>query len=62
MAERYNNHRSQFSCIDKSLKTVVGSFANIRGARFFPIEGRCGSLPCPPYEQTKEFTCVVCTK
>ena len=62
MAEHHNHHRSQFSCIDKSLKTVVGSFANILGTRFFPVEGRCGSLPCPPYEETKELTCAVCTK
>ena len=62
MAEYHSHYRSQFSCIDKSLKTVVGSYANVAGARFFPVEGRCGSLPCPPYEETKELTCAVCTK
>ena len=40
----------------------VGSIANIPGTRFFPVEGRCGSLPCPPYKETKELTCAVCTK
>ena len=62
MAGYTTHYRSQFSCIDKSLKTFVGSIANIPGTRFFPVEGRCGSLPCPPYEETKELTCAVCTK
>ena len=62
MAEHYNHYRSEFSCVDKSLKTVIGSIENVLGARFFPVEGRCGSLPCPPYEETKELTCAVCTK
>ena len=62
MAQHYTQYRSQFSCIDKSLKTVIGSIANVPGAKFFPVEGRCGSLPCPPYEETKELTCAVCTK
>ena len=62
MSARSSHYRSQFSCVDKSLKTVIGSYANIESARFFPVEGRCGSLPCPPYEETKELTCAVCTK
>ena len=62
MAECSTHYRSQFSCIDKSLKTIVGSIANIPGTRFFPVEGRCGYLPCLSYEETKKLTCAVCTK
>ena len=29
---------------------------------FFPVEPRCGSLPCPPYEEEKGMTCAVCTR
>ena len=62
MAERYTHIRSQFTCIDNTFKTVVGSAANKDGLLFYPVEGTCGSLPCPPYEQAKELTCAVCTK
>ena len=62
MAERHNHNPSQFTCVDSSFKSVVGSAANKNGLLFYQVEGRCGSLPCPPYEQTKEFTCAVCTK
>ena len=64
MAERYhhNHHRSQFTCVDRVLKPVIGTIHDHDGFSFYFVEGRCGSLPCPPYEQTKELTCAVCTK
>ena len=62
MSERYSHHRSQFSCIDHSLKPVTGSSHNHNGFLFYPVEGVCGSLPCPPYRRDKELSCAVCTK
>ena len=62
MAERNTHSRSQFTCVDKSLKPVIGTNHNHDGLLFYLVEGRCGSLPCPPYEETKELTCAVCTK
>ena len=64
MAERSHavHSRSLFLCVDKSLASVLGSTYDHDGLTFYPIEGRCGSLPCPPYEETKELTCAVCTK
>ena len=64
MAERSHpsHKRSLFSCVDKSLTSVIGSKHNHDGFLFYRVEGRCGSLPCPPYEETKELTCAVCTK
>jgi len=64
MAE-YNtgiHHRSQYTCVDIALKPVNGSSANRNGLLFYFVEGRCGSLPCPPYDNTKELLCTVCTK
>ncbi|XP_060556842.1 uncharacterized protein LOC132717398 [Ruditapes philippinarum] len=29
---------------------------------FHLVEGHCGSLPCPPYVDGREFACVVCSK
>ena len=63
MAEYYSLHyRSQFTCVDTAIKPVVGSLANQDGLLFYFVEGRCGSLPCPPYDETKELSCAVCTK
>ena len=62
MTERYTHYRSQFTCVDDSLKPVIGTNYDHHGLLFYLVEGRCGSLPCPPYEETKELTCAVCTK
>jgi len=62
MSEGFAQFRSMFTCVDKAFKVVTGSKLAQRGLLFFPVEGRCGSLPCPPYEETKELTCAVCTK
>ena len=62
MAERHDFKRSQFTCVDTTFKSVTGSSANKDGLLFYFVEGRCGSLPCPPYDNTKELSCAVCTK
>ena len=61
MAARYSHHRSTFECVDASSETVVGGHDNRNEALFYHVEPRCGSLPCPPYDQQKEMTCAVCT-
>ena len=62
MSERYDYHRSQFSCVDHSLTPVTGSIHKHSGFLFHTVEGVCGSLPCPPYGRDKELSCAVCTK
>ncbi|XP_065898780.1 uncharacterized protein [Dysidea avara] len=62
MSERYNHHRSTFFCVDHSLTPVIGSNKFEDDFLIYPIEGVCGSLPCPPYDQSKELSCAVCTK
>ena len=62
MSERHNHHRSQFSCVDHSLTSIIGSHHNYDGFLFYTIEGMCGSLPCPPYTTDKELSCAVCTR
>ena len=62
MAERYNHHRSTFECVDGTPEVAPGGHVNHNGALFYHVEPRCGSLPCPPYEQQKEMTCAVCTR
>ena len=64
MAERNhrNHYRSQFTCVDELLKRIIGTSHSHDGLLFHFVEGQCGSLPCPPYEETKELTYAVCTK
>ena len=64
MAEYYGSdrHRTQYTCIDIAIKPVLGSSAEENGFLFYFAEGRCGSLPCPPYDNTRELSCAVCTK
>ena len=62
MSSRHDRHRTQYTCMDTALKPVPGSKAYHLGLLFMFVEGRCGSLPCPPYDETKELSCAVCTK
>ena len=62
MASRHDLHRTHYTCVDRSFKAVPNSSANEDGFLFYTVEPRCGSLPCPPYDETKELTCAVCTK
>ena len=62
MSAHKTHYRQQYSCVDSALKSTIGSFANHNGYLFYSVEGVCGALPCPPYEETKELSCAVCTK
>ena len=62
MSEYHGHHRSMYECMDKSPEGRPGGYANHDGALFYQVEARCGSLRCPPYEQTKELTCAVCSR
>jgi len=56
------HYRSQYTCVDVALKPVPGTSANLDGLLFYFVEGRRGSLPCPPYDAANELSCAVCTK
>jgi len=63
MSERSTYHRTQYLCVDQSFTVISDTLRrDLGGLEFFPVEGRCGSLQCPPYEETKELTCAVCTR
>ena len=54
--------RTQFICVDGNAEATFGSHDDKNGALLYFVESHCGSLPCPPYVQGYELTCVVCTK
>ena len=56
-----NRHRTQYTCMDTALKPVPGSSAYHTGLLFMFVEGRCGSLSCPPYDNTSELSCAICS-
>jgi hypothetical protein len=50
-------------CVDiEAEKVVNSSSASQDGNLWYPTEAECGALPCPPYVQNRELSCVVCTK
>ncbi|XP_052796405.1 uncharacterized protein LOC128228900 [Mya arenaria] len=59
----YYKHASQnsYACMDADPEYIPGGNADQNGALFFFVEGRCGSLTCPPYIEGHELTCVVCS-
>ena len=62
MPNYYQEATSEFTCVDIAFKSVPGSSAVQSGLLFHFVEGRCGSLPCPPYNNKRELSCAVCTK
>ena len=58
----HGHHRTMHECMDISPETVASGESDQNGALFYHVEPRCGSLPCPPYENTREMTCAVCSK
>ena len=63
MSEHYG-HKSRTTavCVDVDAEGRDGSYENKDGNLWYFIQGSCGSLPCPPYVNGRELTCVVCTK
>ncbi|XP_015751730.1 PREDICTED: short-chain collagen C4-like isoform X6 [Acropora digitifera] len=61
-AKTGHTHSTEFVCVDGNPEYVLGSKQNNNGALLYPVEGVCGSLPCPPYVEGRELTCAVCTK
>ena len=57
------NYRSAFTCVDKDPEAVQGQghANNPLSNNPHHVEAFCGGLACPPYDQDKEVTCVVCT-
>ena len=53
---------TEYVCLDDQPEMLQKGHANDNGKLFYFAEGRCGSLPCPPYVDGRELTCVVCTK
>ncbi|KAH3825840.1 uncharacterized protein LOC127881967 [Dreissena polymorpha] len=61
MGEYYKSNGKGYVCMNKEAESMPSSNAGMNGALFYPVEGRCGSLKCPPYTDGRELACVVCS-
>ena len=63
MAERHSHPSpSTFECVDVAAEGIQRNGSFVQSGYFVPVEARCGTLPCGPYDPEKELACVVCTK
>ncbi len=63
MSEHYGHKgRSTAVCVDVDAEGAHGSRDNKNGNLWYAIQADCGSLPCGPYVNGRQLTCVVCTK
>ena len=59
---RQGNHRSSYNCVDADPDIIANSSANTNGALFYFVQSTCNGFACPPYEESRILSCVVCTK
>ena len=57
-----SNAASEYVCVDENPEKRHGGHKDQNGKLFYKVEAACGSLPCPPYVNGRELTCVVCSK
>ncbi|SEH08904.1 hypothetical protein [Candidatus Venteria ishoeyi] len=66
MGEHHTHpHNNDVICVDKNPETIKDastSPVDSNGNLWYPVEAECGSLPCPPYVQNRELSCVVCSR
>ncbi|XP_052830978.1 uncharacterized protein LOC106877462 isoform X2 [Octopus bimaculoides] len=58
----YHKGRHEYVCVDHAPEADPAGYRNENGALLYFVEGICGSLPCPPYVNGRELSCVVCSK
>jgi len=63
MSSRHSHASAkEFICMDGNPEALTGTYLDKNGALFHFQKAVCGSLPCTPYINGRELTCVVCTK
>ncbi|XP_014779273.1 uncharacterized protein LOC106875578 [Octopus bimaculoides] len=63
MSERFDHPgRHEYVCVDHAPEADPAGYRDENGALLYFVQAICGSLPCPPYFNGQELTCVVCSK
>lgn len=54
---------TQYVCVDQHPQSLEGGAdKDENGKLFYGVKSKCGPLHCPPYEDNKLLSCVVCLK
>ncbi|KAL3874769.1 hypothetical protein ACJMK2_037739 [Sinanodonta woodiana] len=53
---------TNYVCVDTNPEARSGGSANLEGHLVYLLQAKCGSLPCPPYNEGRLLTCVVCSR
>jgi len=56
-----NQAKSMYVCLDAAPEVVPGGLGDVNEQMFCPVQVQCGSLNCPPYTDSAEVACAVCT-
>ena len=62
MSEAAGHWCTMYKCVDMSMESIPGIQNHIDGGYFYHVEAHCNGMACPPYDNEKELTCVVCSK
>ena len=63
LATQYHTAKgAEYVCVSSNPESSHSGHTNDNGGTLLVVEAQCGSLPCPPYVNGYELTCVVCTK
>ena len=62
MTEHDGFHRSVYTCLDVDSESVAGEGNSTSPSLLFHAVTDCNGLLCPPYENNRLLSCVVCTK
>ena len=57
-----SHYRASYDCLDVNAEAVGSSSGNVNGAVLYYVVSTCVGLDCPPYENDRALSCVVCTK
>lgn len=57
-----HKHTSTYICVDENVEFLDGGPQNDEGYLLYGVRAHCGSLKCPPYENGRPITCVVCSQ
>ena len=64
MSEANAGQSSNFVCVSRDMQGLAHAERNDNGeaGQLHVVEAKCGTLPCPPFAQGQDVSCVVCSK
>ena len=61
ISEYETRYRLSYYCVDVNSEGI-GSAASEEGVLIYYVASTCHGFDCPPYENDRALSCVVCTK